>query len=129
MQVEQNFLTKDQVDRFVKEIVDIIELCRDHPRAALAVAVDGLSVQGSARSSAVVEDEIDGVADSACKPPAESVSRTESIPCNDSALEVDAVDTPLQQASSALDLQDAAGVAVSEVSIIVYCPIHSASSS
>jgi hypothetical protein len=59
--VEQEFLTRDQVETFVKEIVDIIELCRDHPRAALAVATEGLSVHGSAHPSTSGLVESDGV--------------------------------------------------------------------
>ena len=59
--MEQEFLTRDQVETFVKEIIDIIELCRDHPRAALAVATEGLSVSGSVHPPTSGLDGRDGV--------------------------------------------------------------------
>jgi hypothetical protein len=60
--VAQKLLDPGEVEWFVKQITDIIELCRDYPRAALAVATEGLSVQLSNRSSVLPEDDVcDGV--------------------------------------------------------------------
>lgn len=50
LQVVEGFLTEDQKEQFIRDVVEIIEICRDHPRAALAVSTEGLSVSSSNRS-------------------------------------------------------------------------------
>lgn len=54
----EGFLAADQKEQFVRDVMEVIDICRDHPRAALAVSTEGLSVTSSSRSvsSDIMED-------------------------------------------------------------------------